>query len=172
MGGRWRPARLWDQDPAVAEGAVRRVLVLGDIHNHDGVLHTALTIAERQRCGAVGGTVSPDKSIPKLAPYRWPDHEAPNRNDLRRLAANAPDGLDVLLCHDAPSGVQGLQGLPDSLIPTWIRAECGDVRDSCRTPSIGSHRSWCSTALAPDQPRTHPRKQDRSIRPQPRRPSR
>ena len=38
LGGRWRPARTWAQDPAVADGAVKRVLVVGDIHNHDGVL--------------------------------------------------------------------------------------------------------------------------------------
>ena len=38
LGGRWRPARTWEEDPAVADGAVKRVLVVGDIHNHDGVL--------------------------------------------------------------------------------------------------------------------------------------
>ena len=42
VSGRWRPARAWAQDPAVADGAVQRVLVLGDIHNHDGVLAAAL----------------------------------------------------------------------------------------------------------------------------------
>lgn len=228
VGGRWRPARLWDQDPAVAEGAVKRVLVLGDIHNRDGALQSALDIAERQRCdavvsvgdfwlqdcswdarprtrtdgypslswaplmriamrapvpvvvidgnhevwpclidyaerldvvqarsmgrplhlggtlwwadrgstwtwsgrhcGALGGAVSPDKFIRKLATHRWPEHEAPDRDDLHRLLTNAPDGLDVLFCHDAPAGVQGLKGLPETLIPTWIRAECKDVR--------------------------------------------
>ncbi len=51
--GRWRPTRAWGEDPAVADGAVQRVLVLGDIHNSDGVLHTALNIAERERCDAV-----------------------------------------------------------------------------------------------------------------------
>ena len=53
VGGRWRPARARAQDPAVADGAVQRVLVLGDIHNHTGVLEAALTIAERERCDAV-----------------------------------------------------------------------------------------------------------------------
>ena len=32
---------------------MQRVLVLGDIHNHDGVLDAALTIVERERCDAV-----------------------------------------------------------------------------------------------------------------------
>ena len=223
-GGRWRPRRAWDEDPAVADEAAQRVIVIGDIHNNAGVLEGALRVAERERCdavvsvgdfwlqdcswgtrpcthlegypslpwsplmrlamraplpvividgnheawpcltefaqrpdvvdareagrplhlggslwwadrgstwtwggircGALGGAVSPDKFIERLAPYRWPDHEAPSRDDLARLLANAPDGLDVLFCHDAPAGVRGLRGMPDALIPTWILAEC------------------------------------------------
>ena len=251
VGGRWRPARAWEDDSAVVEGAVKRVLVLGDVHNHDGVLHAALAVAERQRCdavvsvgdvwlqdcswdtrlrthsagcpslswaplmrlvmrapvpvvvidgnhevwpclvdyaerpdvaqaraagrplhlggtlwwadrgstwtwsgrrcGALGGAVSPDKFIPKLAPYRWPDHEAPNRGDLRRLLANAPDGLDVLFSHDAPAGVAGLKGLPESLIPAWILAECKAVRDLLQIavertePDLLFHGHWHQT---------------------------
>ena len=38
----------------------------------------------RRRYGALGDAVSPDKFIAKLAPNRWPDHEAPTRDDLRR----------------------------------------------------------------------------------------
>ena len=53
VGGRWWPRRAWEVDPAVAERAVKRVLVLGDIHNSDGVLRAALRIAERERCDAV-----------------------------------------------------------------------------------------------------------------------
>ena len=232
LGGRWQPARAWEEDPAVADGAVKRVLVLGDIHNRDGALQAALTIAERERCdavvsvgdfwlqdrswdtrprahvegypslswaplmrlamaaplpvivvdgnheawpclvdyaqrpdvtearaagrplhlggtlwwadrgstwtwsgrrcGALGGAVSPDKFISRLAAHRWPDHEAPCRDDLRRLLANAPGGLDVLFCHDAPAGVAGLKGLPQALIPDWILAECREVRDLLR----------------------------------------
>ena len=228
-GGRWRPARTWEEDPAVADGAVKRVLVLGDIHNQrrrprrrldprrtrtlrrsglcrrllaagllvghpdprthtegypslswpplmqlamrapvpvvviDGnhevwpclaayaqrpdvvearaagrPLHLGGTLwwADRgstwtwggRRCGALGGAVSPDKFIPRLAPYRWPDCEAPSRGDLQRLLANAPDGLDVLFCHDAPTSVGGLKGLPEALIPARILAECNEVR--------------------------------------------
>ena len=251
LGGRWRPTRAWEKDPAVADGAVTRVLVLGDIHNRDGVLHAALNVAERERCdvvvsvgdfwlqdcswgtrprthvegypsiswtplmrlamaaplpilvvdgnhevwpclvdyaqrpdvaearaagrplhlggtlwwadrgstwtwsgrrcGALGGAVSPDKFITKLAPHRWPDHEAPSRDDLRRLLANAPDGLDVLFCHDAPAGVEGLKGLPPALIPDWILAECREVRSLLRDavertePRLVVHGHWHQT---------------------------
>ncbi|MCY3954201.1 MAG: metallophosphoesterase [bacterium] len=248
LGGRWRPTRAWAEDPAVADGAVRRVLVLGDIHNSDGALGAALRAAERERCdavvsvgdfwlqdcswgtrprthveglpsrswaplmrlamraplpvivvdgnheawpclaayaqrpdvtearaagrplhlggtlwwadrgstwtwsgrrcGALGGAVSPDKFIPKLAPHRWADHEAPTRDDLRRLCDNAPDGLDVLFCHDAPAGVTGLKGLPQALIPRWILAECKEVRHLLRdavertAPGLVFHGHW------------------------------
>ena len=251
VGGRWWPRRAWQDDPAVAGDAVRRVLVLGDIHNSDGVLRAALRVAERERCdavvsvgdfwlqdcsrdtrirthlagfpsiswaplmrvamaaplpvivvdgnheawpclaayaqrpdviearaagrplhlggtlwwadrgstwtwnrrrcGALGGAVSPDKFIRKLAPSRWPDHEAPNRGDLHRLLANASDGLDVLFSHDAPAAVTGLKGLPESLIPAWIRAECKDVRDLLQTavertePDLLFHGHWHQT---------------------------
>ncbi len=103
------------------------------------------------RCGALGGAVSPDKFIPRLAPHRWPDHEAPGRSDLRRLLANAPDGLDVLFCHDAPAGVEGLKGLPPALIPDWILAECREVRSLLRDavertePRLVVHGHWHQT---------------------------
>lgn len=248
VGGRWRPTRAWEEDPAVADGAVQRVLVLGDIHNRDGVLRAALTAAERERCdavvsvgdfwlqdcswgtrprthvegrpshswaplmrlamaapvpivvidgnheawpclaayaqrsdvaearaagrplhlggtlwwadrgstwtwsgrrcGALGGAVSPDKFITKLAPHRWPDHEAPSHHDLRRLLANAPEGLEVLFCHDAPAAVAGLKGLPKTLIPDWILAECREVRSLLQDavkrtrPQMVFHGHW------------------------------
>ena len=251
LGGRWRPARAWEEDPSVADGAVRRVLVLGDIHNSDGMLQAALDVAERdgcdalvsvgdfwlqdcswgarprthadglpsrswaplmrlamrapvpvivvdgnheawpcladyakrpdvtearaagrplhlggtlwwadrgstwtwngRRCGALGGAVSPDKFISKLASHRWPDHEAPSRDDLRRLCDNASDGLDVLFCHDAPAGVAGLKGLPQALIPNWILAECKEVRHLLRDavertePGLVFHGHWHQT---------------------------
>ena len=247
-GGRWRPARAWAEDPSVADGAVKRVLVLGDIHNRDGALRAALNVAEHEgcdalvsvgdfwlrdcswdtrprtqvaghpslswsplmrlamaapvpvivvdgnhevwpclieyaqrsdvaqaratgrplhlggtlwwadrgstwtwngrRCGALGGAVSPDKFLPRLAPHRWPDHEAPGPDDLARLLANTSGGLDVLFCHDAPAGVAGLKGLPPALIPDWILAECRDVRDLLRetveqtAPDLVFHGHW------------------------------
>ena len=238
VGGRWRPRRSWGEDPAVADGAVQRVVVVGDIHNLASVLDGALRVAERERCdavvsvgdfwlqdcswdtrprthleghpsiswaplmriamrapvpiividgnhevwpcladyaqrpdvvearaagrplhlggslwwadrgstwtwagrrcGALGGAVSPDKFIKRLAPRRWPDHEAPSRDDLARLGANAPGGLDVLFSHDAPAGVRGLRGVPEALIPTWILAECKGVQDLLRDAVEGS----------------------------------
>ncbi|MCY3924374.1 MAG: metallophosphoesterase [bacterium] len=254
LGGRWRPTRAWAEDPAVADGAVRRVLVLGDIHNSDGALGAALRAAERERCdavvsvgdfwlqdcswgtrpqtdtagrpshswtplmrlamaaplpvividgnheawpclvdyaqrpdvararpagrplhlggtlwwadrgstwtwsgrrcGALGGAVSPDKFITRLAPHRWPDHEVPTRDDLRRLLANAPEGLDVLFCHDAPAAAAGLKGLPKALIPDWILAECREVRGLLQDavertrPQVVCHGHWHQTNYA------------------------
>ena len=62
--------------------------------------------------GALGGAVSPDKHLPEVRHYRWPE-EATTEDDLERLLANADadfDGsLDVLFTHDAPTQVQGLQ---------------------------------------------------------------
>ena len=238
VGGRWWARKAWDDDPTVADEAVGRVLVLGDIHNSDGVLHAALTFAEFEgcdavlsvgdfwlqdcswdtrlrtqsarypstawsplmrsamradlpivvvdgnhevwpcladyeqrpdviqakaagrplhlggtlwwadrgstwtwsgrRCGALGGAVSPDKFIDRLASHRWPDHEAPNRSDLARLLTGAAGDLDVLFCHDAPAGVKGLKGMPDSVIPIWIRAECREVQDLLQDAVVGT----------------------------------
>ena len=101
-----------------------------------------------RRCGALGGAVSPDKSIPRLAPYRWPDHEAPGPGDLQRLLANAPDGLDVLFSHDSPTSVRGLKGVPEALIPARILAECKTVQDLLQTaveetkPQLVFHGHW------------------------------
>ena len=50
---RWKPfasERTWRDDPAVANDAVSRALVVGDIHNDDHSFQTALNRAEQQRC--------------------------------------------------------------------------------------------------------------------------
>ena len=104
-----------------------------------------------RRCGALGGAVSPDKFIAKLASHRWPEHEVPSRDDLCRLLANAPGGLDVLFCHDAPAAVAGLKGLPKALIPDWILAECREVRGLLQDavertrPQVVFHGHWHQT---------------------------
>ena len=49
-----------------------------------------------RRFGALGGSVSPDRWVPSVARYRWPE-EAITQDDLERLIDNAPDGLDVLI---------------------------------------------------------------------------
>ncbi|WP_419554624.1 metallophosphoesterase family protein [Candidatus Poriferisodalis sp.] len=62
--------------------------------------------------GALGGAVSPDKRLPEVRHYRWPE-EALDEDDVERLIANTEaefDGrLDVLFTHDAPAQVQGLK---------------------------------------------------------------
>lgn len=67
---------------------------------------------DRHAFGALGGAVSPDKWLPEVRHYRWPE-EALTEDDLDRLITNADaefDGqLDVLFTHDAPAQVQGLK---------------------------------------------------------------
>ena len=245
-GFRFAAERAWDDEACVADGAVRRVLVMGDIHGCAAVLSTALWTAEvadcdvlvsvgdfglqegswpprdlwrgaaqpsplpeliRQairapipvvvvdgnhevwpclrrflqqpdalearpagwplhlggslwwadrgstwtwagrRCGALGGAVSPDKWMPALAGVRWPADEAPTNGDLERLLDNAPDGLDVLFCHDAPSGVRGLRGVKWQ-IPIDVQGEADDVRRLLRAavdrtaPTLVFHGHW------------------------------
>ena len=243
---RFGPERLWEETPAVSDGAVGRVLVLGDIHDNaaalSGALHRAAllgcdalvqvgdfwlqdagwagwdpqtrrsdpawaellwlavespipvvvldgnheawpcltefaqrpdVIAARAasrplhlggslwwadrgstwtwggaRCGALGGAVSPDKWMPALAEMRWADDEAPAAGDLARLCANAPGGLDVLFCHDAPAGVRGLRSGLEWRVPARIGAEAADVRRLLRAavdrtePRLVFHGHW------------------------------
>ena len=62
-----------------------------------------------KRFGAFGGTVSPDKWKPHVAPWRWPA-EMITQQDLDRFIQNAGSGLDVLITHDAPADTIGLIG--------------------------------------------------------------
>ena len=100
------------------------------------------------RCGALGGAVSPDKWMPALAEMRWADDEAPAAGDLARLCANAPGGLDVLFCHDAPAGVRGLRSGLEWRVPARIGAEAADVRRLLRAavdrtePRLVFHGHW------------------------------
>ena len=50
---RFQSSRAWDDDAAVADGAVERVLVLGDIHNSAEVFSAALRAAAIERCDAL-----------------------------------------------------------------------------------------------------------------------
>ena len=245
-GFRFAPEWAWDGEPRLADGVVRRVLVMGDIHGSADDLRTALRVAaavdcdvvvsvgdfglqdvssprrdplrvapqpspvpeltlaavrslipivvvdgnhevwpclrrflqradvaeERvagrplhlggslwwadrgstwtwagRRCGALGGAVSVDKNMPSAAGLRWPADEAPSDGDLARLCDNAPDGLDVLFSHDAPSGVRGLSGR-QSAFPIEIIAEADDVRRLLRAavdhtePRLVFHGHW------------------------------
>ena len=62
--------------------------------------------------GALGGAVSPDKYLPEVRHYRWPE-EALTEDDLERLITNVDtefdSQLDVLFTHDAPAQVTGLK---------------------------------------------------------------
>lgn len=238
-GLRFRAERAWDDDARVADDAVDRILVLGDIHNDERMLAAALTAAALEecdalvqvgdfwlqdaswerydlgsaklmrvamnapipvvaidgnhevwpsltrylqrpetkaalptgrplhlggslwwahrgsvwtwggaRCGALGGAVSPDKWMADVADERWPQEEATTGADLVRLLEHAPEGLDVLFCHDAPRGVRGLRsGLPWQ-VPAGIEAQARDVRDLLRSaveetsPSLVFHGHW------------------------------
>lgn len=233
---RLRPQRAWDDDPAVADAAVGRVMVLGDIHNSRPVFEAAARAAIEERCdvlvqvgdfglqdcslrgystseatlmwaaahspipvvvvdgnhemwpclvnllnrhdtlvarqrgrplhlagslwwadrgsvwtwsgrrfGALGGSVSPDRQDPYVEVYRWPE-EATTRADLGRLIDNAPEGLDVLLCHDAPADTQGLVG--SLRMPENLRSEAAVVRDllqaavDATAPELVVHGHW------------------------------
>ena len=102
------------------------------------------------QCGALGGAVSPDKWYPPVVDVRWPDEEAPTGADVERLVANAPDGLDVLFCHDAPWGVRGLRGA-SSPIPIEVKAKADDTRRLLRAalddtaPRLAFHGHWHQT---------------------------
>ena len=52
-GFRFWPGRAWEDDAAVADGAVDRVLVLGDIHNGAEVFAAALRAAAEAGCDAL-----------------------------------------------------------------------------------------------------------------------
>ena len=97
------------------------------------------------RFGALGGTVSPDKWIPKLAKHRW-EEETTTQQDLQRLIDNAPEGLDVLICHDAPVDTQGLIGAMQ--IPEDLQREAAELREllqsavNATTPEVVFHGHW------------------------------
>ena len=99
------------------------------------------------RFGALGGTVSPDKWIPRLAPYRWAE-ETTTQQDLDRLIGNASDGLDVLVCHDAPTDTTGLvSGLPWKM-PNGVQREADRAQElvqsaiDATSPTVVFHGHW------------------------------
>ena len=96
--------------------------------------------------GALGGATSPDR-WGDLAKYRW-EHETTTREDLDRLVDNAPDGLDILICHDAPAGTTGLTiGLLRKLHP-YLQHEADTVKALLRSavdetePTLVVHGHW------------------------------
>ena len=100
-----------------------------------------------RRFGALGGSVSPDRWVPSVARYRWPE-EATTQDDLERLIDNAPNGLDVLICHDAPADTQGLVSRLAGQVPEDLEREAEAVRDLLQTavdataPTLVFHGHW------------------------------
>ena len=235
---RFRPERAWDDDAAVSDAAVGKVMLLGDIHNNRQVLDAALRTAADEDCdvlvqvgdfwlqdsgwnrfapeyagamstavhaampvvvidgnhevwpclsefaqrddtaaarragrplhlggslwwadrgsawtwagrrfGALGGSASPDRWIPAVANKRW-DQETTTQQDLQRLLDNAADGLDVLVCHDAPEGTTGLvSGLPWEMPPS-LQHEADTVQALLQSavdetqPAVVFHGHW------------------------------
>ena len=234
----FRSERVWDEEIALGDAEVKRILLLGDIHNRRGVFEAALRAAQDENCdvlvqvgdfwlqdrywrgyspseaglmwaasqspipvvvvdgnheawpsleafqqreetklarqrglplhlvgslwwadrgstwtwagkrfGALGGSASPDRWMRRLAPYRW-DQETTTRDDLERLLDNAPDGLDVLVCHDAPEGASGLVGGLDYTMPHDLQAEADLVQALVRSavdetrPALMFHGHW------------------------------
>ena len=238
LGFKFCAERAWDDDVAVSDAAVRRVMLLGDIHNNRRVLDAALRTAADEDCdvlvqvgdfwlqdsgwnrfapeyagamstavhaampvvvidgnhevwpclsefaqrddttaarragrplhlggslwwadrgstwtwagrrfGALGGSASPDRWIPAVANKRW-DQETTTQQDLQRLLDNAADGLDVLVCHDAPKGTTGLvSGLPWKM-PTGLQRKADTVQELVRSavdatePEVVFHGHW------------------------------
>ena len=98
-----------------------------------------------RRFGALGGSVSPDRHDPYHKLWRWPA-EATTPADLQRLTDNTADGLDVLLCHDAPADTPGLIG--HIQMPEDLEREAAEVRDLLQTaveatgPALVFHGHW------------------------------
>lgn len=100
-----------------------------------------------RRFGALGGSASPDKWLAQVAPYRWPE-ETTTQQDLDRLIDNTPQGLDVLICHDAPADTEGLVSGLDYRMPAHIEREAKAVQGLLQTaveataPSLVFHGHW------------------------------
>ena len=99
------------------------------------------------RFGALGGSASPDRWMPRVARHRW-EQETTTREDLERLLGNAAGGLDVLICHDAPEGTTGLvSGLPWEM-PPYLQHEADTVQALLQSavdetqPAVVFHGHW------------------------------
>ena len=75
----------------------------------------------RRRFGALGGAVSIDRAVRVENESWWPT-EAITARDVDTLIERAPDGLDVLLAHDAPMLPPSIRPLADLI----LRADCND----------------------------------------------
>ena len=78
------------------------------------------------RFGALGGTVSIDRSVRVENESWWPT-ETITDHDVDTLIERAPDGLDVLLAHDAPILPPGIRPLADLILRTDCDASVRQV---------------------------------------------
>ena len=83
-----------------------------------------------------------------LSPTSAGDQETTTQQDLQRLLDNAADGLDVLVCHDAPEGTTGLvSGLPWEMPPS-LQHEADTVQALLQSavdetqPAVVFHGHW------------------------------
>ena len=111
------------------------------------------------RFGALGGSASPDRWMPRVASHRW-EQETTTREDLERLLGNAAGGLDVLICHDAAGGLdvlichdapEGTTGLVSGLpweMPPYLQHEADTVQALLQSavdetqPAVVFHGHW------------------------------
>ncbi len=76
------------------------------------------------RFGALGGGVSIDRAV-RVENESWWSTETITDRDVETLIERAPDGLDVLLAHDAPMLPPGIRPLSDPI----LRADCADSNE-------------------------------------------
>lgn len=83
------------------------------------------TVTERHgiRFGGPGGAYSVDRQWRTEGKDLWADLEEPTAVEAEHLVASGP--VDVLLMHDAPASVNGLEGLP---LPAEIAAASEHTR--------------------------------------------
>ena len=99
------------------------------------------------RFGALGGSASPDRWMPRVASHRW-EQETTTLEDLERLLGNAAGGLDVLICHDAPERTTGLVGGLPWEMPPYLQHEADTVQALLQSavdetgPAVVFHGHW------------------------------
>lgn len=97
--------------------------------------------------GALGGTASPHRPIPSVAPHRQ-QQQTTAQQDPNRQLDNADGGLDALICHDAPESTSGLTGAPPPQMPQHLQAEADTVQALTRAatnatePELVFHPHW------------------------------
>ena len=79
-GFRFAPEWAWDGEPRLADGVVRRVLVMGDIHGSAQMLRLALRVAAAEDCDV----------LVSVGDFGLQDASSPSRDPLRVAAQPSP----------------------------------------------------------------------------------